>query len=144
MVSEGIDYASLSETVGLIRDSEHLACSCGNRAGLRNIGVIDMQRDANGRASDSLRTRCPEVGRLRRHPDALPVDEEQRDLRPVRRNHPLPFFRGTESLSIERDSSIYVFDREKRMNLRHAPTLPTRLRRHSPHVFAAAREVASA
>ena len=75
VVSEGINYASLSQTVGLIRDSEHLACSCGDCAGLCNIGIIDVQRDANGRASDSLRTWRTEVGRLRCHPKALPVDQ---------------------------------------------------------------------
>ena len=124
MVSERIDDASLPQTVGLIRDGEHLARSGGDSAGLGSVGVIDVQRDANGRASDTLRTRCPELGRLRRHPDALPVDQQEGDLRPVRRNHPLPLFRGTESLCIERDCGIDVSDREKGIDLGHSPTLP--------------------
>lgn len=122
-MAERIHHAALPQPVGLIGDREHLACTCRHGTRLQRVGVVNVQRDTDGRRTHGFRTRRAEVGCLGGHANALPLDQKYSYLRPIRRDDPLSFFYGTERLRIKRDCRVYVPDGEKRIDLGHAPSL---------------------
>ena len=125
-MAERIHHAALPQPVGLIGDREHLACTCRHGTRLRHVGVVNVERDTDGRRAHGFRTRRAEVGCLGGHANALPLDQKYSYLRPIRRDDPLSFFYGTERLRIKRHCRVYVPDGEKRIDLGHAPSLTGR------------------